>query len=363
MSTNLLKRLKRHAFPRPRWEVGHPRKELVDGACRISACVAGHDVWYESAWADLAPAVESFLAPFLMPALLGGALLTTHLPVDAVWHEGMLSLLPIWRRWWGFEGRSPLLTGGCHGEKAPGSASEALFFTAGVDSFHALMCGPRTDYLVYVQGFDVPLGDRSRMEHCSESIEAIGRALDRQCIFIRTNLREHPLIASFDWEKLHGSALAAVGYLLGNLACLCRISSSDTGTYNVPWGTHQDLDARFSTSTIRFEHWGASVHRADKVRTIAEVPLAQEHLRVCWEHRIPTGNCSRCEKCLRTMFQLSAAGHLEDFRVFDSSGEWWRRLGDLQSVQKAPARVYWEDLLTRSLPSLQRGSIEAFLLR
>lgn len=363
MPPYFLKQLTERICSKSRWDIESPRKEILNGVCRVSARVDGYEVWYESAGVDLDPAIESFLAPFLMPALAKGMVLNTKLPVDAVWFEGMSRLFPIWHRWWGFKERNPLRVNGHRKKPRMSGASEALFFTCGVDSFHALLKGPWTEWLVFVQGFDIPLSDQERLQRCAGSVEAIAQALGRQALFVRTNLREHPLIAEFSWEQLHGSALASVGYLLGRIANTFRIASSDTGTYNVPWGTHQDVDSLFSTSEVDFQHWGESVHRADKVRTIASEPLVQRYLSVCWEHRLPTDNCSRCEKCLRTMFQLSASGYLEVCHVFDSSGAWWNRLDALHTMRGAPAQVYWEDLLSRDLSPSQHRAIAQLLAR
>jgi hypothetical protein len=40
-------------------------------------------------------------------------------------------------------------------------------------------------------------------------------------------------------------------------------------------------------------------------------------LRVCFDNVVFGGNCSRCDKCVRTMLLLASEGKLERFRVFD----------------------------------------------
>ncbi len=44
--------------------------------------------------------------------------------------------------------------------------------------------------------------------------------------------------------------------------------------------------------------------------------LAQQHLRVCWENRVPSGNCGRCCKCAITEICLHHLGVLEDYGTF-----------------------------------------------
>jgi hypothetical protein len=49
------------------------------------------------------------------------------------------------------------------------------------------------------------------------------------------------------------------------------------------------------------------------VLAIAEDPVAHVTLRVCWLNPDQSNNCGRCEKCLRTMTSLAAAGVLSRF--------------------------------------------------
>jgi hypothetical protein len=51
---------------------------------------------------------------------------------------------------------------------------------------------------------------------------------------------------------------------------------------------------------------------------IAQSPLALQHLRVCYMNQNDSYNCSRCEKCLRTMVSLYAAGVLDKAETFPS---------------------------------------------
>lgn len=75
-----------------------------------------------------------------------------------------------------------------------------------------------------------------------------------------------------------------------------------------PWGSHWDTDPLWSSpDKIRIIHDDASVNRRDKIIQLAAEPLVQRHLRVCWRNLAPTGNCSRCEKCLRTMTTLEVS--------------------------------------------------------
>jgi hypothetical protein len=67
-----------------------------------------------------------------------------------------------------------------------------------------------------------------------------------------------------------------------------------------------------STERVELGLVGAEYTRVEKTRRIADLDLAQRYLDVC----IMEGgevNCSRCEKCLRTMLTLEILGYLDRF--------------------------------------------------
>ena len=66
-----------------------------------------------------------------------------------------------------------------------------------------------------------------------------------------------------------------------------------------------------STSGLRLISDGGEGDRNDKIEFIADNPVAQKYLHVCirTDH-----NCGRCEKCLRTLLAIDAAGKLDNFR-------------------------------------------------
>ena len=70
-----------------------------------------------------------------------------------------------------------------------------------------------------------------------------------------------------------------------------------------------------SISNLRLISAGGEGDRNDKIEFLADKPIAQKYLHACirTDH-----NCGICEKCLRTLLAIDAAGKLDDFReVFD----------------------------------------------
>src|SRR5262249_20650425 len=77
----------------------------------------------------------------------------------------------------------------------------------------------------------------------------------------------------------------------------------------VPHGSHPMIDGLFSSMLLDVEHDGAHFNRLEKTLYVARSPEAMEVLRVCTRNLNESEiNCSRCQKCLRTMLTLDLAG-------------------------------------------------------
>ncbi|HAW51640.1 MAG TPA: hypothetical protein DCX54_04825, partial [Flavobacteriales bacterium] len=93
------------------------------------------------------------------------------------------------------------------------------------------------------------------------------------------------------------------------------------------------IDGFVSTDSMDIIHHGCTHKRVEKTDQIADWNIAKELLWVCTEHRFKENswNCSRCEKCMRTMIPLYALGKLENFKTFEKplrkNAEvlWWAR--------------------------------------
>jgi hypothetical protein len=171
--------------------------------------------------------------------------------------------------------------------------------------------------LVFVVGFDVPLGDVGRRQACLTSFDAVSRAVGATAVVVETNLREHPFFDSVNWERTHGGALAALGHLLSGRIGTLVVPATLNDDFQPPWGSHPRTDPLWSSETLAIEQHGTTLWRHEKLWRIQDESLVQAHLRVCWENLAPTGNCSRCDKCLITMMALRATGRLDRFTVFD----------------------------------------------
>jgi hypothetical protein len=330
-----------------------------DGRRRLRMDLGGRPLWFESADADLDDGIEAGASAVLMAAVAAGRPLEIAGAVSTQWLANADRLLEIWRDWWGYRVLRPQASVlPATRPRAPGAA---LCFSGGVDSFHTLLCGPvKPEVLAFVHGYDIALGDASRLASFEPALRQVAATAGAQAVVVRSNLRQHRAVAGCPWQRSHGGALAAVGHLLAGRVGSLLLSSSFPTTYDMKWGSHWQLDALWSSDRLEVVHWGATHSRVAKVREIAGHDLAQRHLRVCWENRAPSGNCSRCDKCLCTMALIEACGARARFPVFD----WPGSLAD--HIDRVPwtrfVRTYVE-LLDGGVPRRLAESLRSLLER
>lgn len=199
--------------------------------------------------------------------------------------------------------------------KSHSSSSEevAQFFTLGVDSFHTLLCHQTSEkkprYLIYVDGFDVPLNKVGFLEEIHHRITNVAQVTKNKPVFVKSNLREisDDIIG---WGQFHVSALTAVGMLL-----ICNKIYINGETFDWPdWGLRSGVDSLFSLNQTSFELVAHNVRRDITIKKISQSPffsLFLQNVRVCWQNITIANtpyNCSSCQKCLRTQLTLLALG-------------------------------------------------------
>ncbi|HRN71182.1 MAG TPA: hypothetical protein PLS49_08440, partial [Candidatus Woesebacteria bacterium] len=192
-----------------------------------------------------------------------------------------------------------------------GKKASAQFFTLGIDSFHTLLTH-KPDYLLFVEGFDVPLTHQELLHDIHSRIRTVAKKTNTTPIFVSTNVR-HISDKIISWDLFFGAALATTGLLLSNKIERIWMNGSYFPTDIIHGGTKQ-LDPLWSTEYMQFLPTGYIETRFEKIQGMKKLlyfDLVQNHLRVCWKNIYDTDikyNCSRCEKYLRTQFTLLACG-------------------------------------------------------
>jgi hypothetical protein len=300
-------------------QIGRITAASTPGVHRVSADVDGLPLWFESPDLSLRASPEAFGSALMVPALAKGERLEFADACDLQWRRNIDEIQPILRDWWGYGIRQPESPSGSE-MPVPIAAGTGLCFSGGVDSFSSLLrSNEPIDHLLTVHGYDVPLGDHTRFALVEETTRRVATSVGARPVVIRTNLREHPAFKAGQWERTHGGALGGLGHLLADHVGRLVISSSIAYEHPEPWGSHWQIDPLWSSSRVQIVHFGAHHGRADKLRAIVHEPLVQQHLRVCWENRTAVGNCSRCEKCVRTRVVLASCGELGRFQGFEGA--------------------------------------------
>lgn len=199
--------------------------------------------------------------------------------------------------------------------------------SGGVDSFYTIFrkqnpeVSPnyRLNSLAYFLKGDPQFYDKKLMKNSSE---IISHRLNLPSIKIWTNLLsfvETPFegfSTYFNLACINSIKKEVKNYWMASGSCTdegLRIHYEDCSGYDPLLCSH------LTTETLEVCSDDFYTDRLEKTQFISNFPVVREHLDVCLH---PTAshekNCSRCGKCIRTMFQLEVLGVLDKFHaVFD----------------------------------------------
>jgi hypothetical protein len=216
-------------------------------------------------------------------------------------------------------------------------------FSGGVDSFftiwkHLPQNQPDPEYQIthgiFIKGFDILPSEDQHFKFLYEKYNQASRNIGIDLIPLETNVVSilHPQL---QLPYFFGPIIPAAGIALAGGFRRFFIPSS-WGYENLRKHSYTSdplLDRLLSTETLEIIHHGSTHLRVDKIREIADWEIAQKLLWVCEAHNFEkdTWNCSRCEKCVRTMIPIYALGKLKDFSTFnkpfksDREVLWWAR--------------------------------------
>ena len=296
-------------------QISQPRKthDAITGLWRVTWDVDGHPVYLESEY-ELEPACEGIVAAFFLHALKHKRHMDLPCPVDEVFADNLKKVAVIAHDYWRFSPDAPAMPT-CP-KTAPAVDKEAMFFTCGVDSFYTLRTNLDTvSALINVHGYDIRLDDPKRQAKALRLLTHTAKTLGLDFISVSIDLRDHPLFGQLPWGTTHVAALALAAHCLRKHISRVRIASSDGGK---PWGSDIELDKLWSASSLELinnEKVTGALY--EKIAGIADWPIAQETLKVCWQNKTEELNCGTCEKCLRTQMLIVGTGAcIEKFTSF-----------------------------------------------
>lgn len=319
--------------------------------------LAGHELRIESDLPLSSQGAGALACAFLLPAMSKGLDLTLGGALDPLLGDNLTRIQTLAGRWW--PTLHPIRITAPARDPRPRSAGHALFFTGGVDSSFALLkLEDRVTDLIFVEGFDIKLADTSRLRETRAWLSGIAEATGKRLVVVRTNLREHPLFMSLNWELTHIAALAMVAHALEDHFGSVYVAASDVPS---PYGSHPDLDPLWSSASLALINIGSEYSRWERVAAIKGFAALRGRLRVCWQHFATTLNCGHCEKCVRTRLQLLAAGNRNGMDSFPDIP-----LDEaLRSLERTPHELHpqWREIEMCLADPRWTGLIDALLAR
>ncbi|HET7120232.1 MAG TPA: hypothetical protein VFI17_03150 [Solirubrobacterales bacterium] len=336
-----------------------PRHRITDlratpGELSFEAHIAGSEprrVWFRTD-SDLVPNADAALATCVMPAMRAGGVLELPFPVSSRMLRTQREFQAIQKAWsleWEF-GDPPLREVEVEAPaREPGAVEPkgrvAAFFSGGVDSFATILENPDLTDLIFVRGIDI-LPTLPHQEGLADRVEARLREaaaeLGMELQTVETNLREltDPLAR---WEIYYGCAIAAVALFLQPLFDRVLIAADTDYEVQGKIGSSWLVDQLWSTEQLEIVDDSGGLSRMQKVARIAEHPVVQRTLRVCWRNPDGAYNCGRCRKCLLTMAALETVDALPSVETFPDRID----IDDFGSegITQFVQLTLWEDLL------------------
>lgn len=274
-------------------------------------------IFFRTQDAVLAPSPEAWFCLAFLPGMKLGVELCIDAPLSTKLLGAADRLSDIYCSWYPDFHRAKVL--GTSPSSTPPRSGEgvATFFTGGMDSFYTLLKHrEEITHVVFVHGVDVGLRDIRLRSQVSEMLGRVGREFGVGVVEIESNIRGFFESRQIDWEVAHGSAWGCIGHLLASSFKRIYIPSSFTYAELFPWGSHPLTDPLWSSEGLEFVHDGNEASRAQKAALLAQSDLALQSLRVCFHNLDSAYNCGHCEKCVRTMINLHAAGALARCTTF-----------------------------------------------
>jgi len=201
-------------------------------------------------------------------------------------------------------------------------------FSGGVDSWftlwnHLPQNQPiqefRLTHALFINLFDITSRNTSKYLRLGEHYRSELQKLGIELITLETNLVSL-LIPRLRLLAFFSPVLAGCALLMQGLFKRFYIASGgDYYKLTRRLSSSNPLTERLSsTDTLEFIHFGSVYSRHKKIEILSDWQLAQQNLRVCGRPDLSEQllNCSRCEKCMRTMFPIYALGKMDQFTTF-----------------------------------------------
>mgnify|MGYP002520982152 CR=1 FL=1 len=322
----------------------------TNGRARLSAVIEEDGLiktlWYEvdERFADgLNTRADAFVVGLLYWAMIYHQDITCEAPLTERLHFQLQEILCPVLTMHSTRFRTPHIMAPLIAEPLQTQGAVGTGCSGGIDSFHVIanfLQAPWTTLrLTHLCTFAVGhvyehtdnLETQQLLQAGEERAASIASALGLDYVPVRSNYNEE-----FPQTLIYMAPYAdmACVHALGKLFGTYFYASAGEGSHHLDNRECKDFAdydifslPNFSTPSLTLYSEGAGVMRWDKIRRVAEFPLAQKMLNVCCQELRNCGpsdghtnrNCGVCDKCQRTLLDLDALGLLESFgaEVFD----------------------------------------------
>ncbi|MDD9303921.1 MAG: hypothetical protein HUK40_16885 [Desulfobacter sp.] len=277
---------------------------------------------------------DAFLVGALLPALhLGEKRIFVDQEVSPFLKEGLEVAMNLFSHWTlGRYAPIALETKVRKQIKLPQSPRAGMVMSGGMDS----LAGLRLNHLHYpeghparvkdsffLHGFDIGgVVERGMKYHVFDrAVEAISKVTQdagTTLVPVYTNLRHLCDERELWLDSFFGAVLAAMAHAFSGRINLMFIPSSYDIPNLHPCGSHPLLDPEYSSYGMRIRHRDYELSRLEKIKVVSQWDAAFQNFRVCLANVEDQLNCGKCEKCVRTMTELTALGLLDKTRAFEA---------------------------------------------
>ena len=177
-------------------------------------------------------------------------------------------------------------------------------------------------HCLMINGFDADsdIDDEGHFSRIQSSFEPMLADLGVELVLCRTNFMSFsdPRIL----KQSFGAMVTAPALVLGRMFSCFFVPASYRFDDFFRDGSHLMIDHLLSTESMETVHDSSHLRRPEKTAIVSNWSASYSTLRVCsnaTRYQEETGlilNCSRCEKCIRTMKTLEICGNLESYRTF-----------------------------------------------
>ncbi len=247
------------------------------------------------------------------------------------------------------------------------SEKSALLYSGGIDSITSYLKNRKSNpELILIRGPpDDPLYQEQPWTLLKKESRRFAEDVGTSVRLIETNMIDLIRRPGPWWSYVyHSVALLGVCAPLTAVTNISKIliAASYTKEFDIPWGSHPEVDNRIRWADIQVVHDSYELSRQQKLRTYIS-PYTRDYniaLKVCWTGRkknleesrplYEKGilNCSKCIKCVRTITGLLLEGIDPSKCSFEMSSfsisEVKRNLMDGRFIEDAEALYFWTDI-------------------